>query len=78
MNDLQILILTLFLGLFGLLVNYLVKFFRSAVKSAEESQLHENDGSNEQSGQVIVDNMIRIRALVLYKIALHIQFMPQK
>jgi len=51
MNDLQILILTLFLGLFGLLVNYLVKFFRSAVKSAEESQLHENDGSNEQSGQ---------------------------
>ena len=76
MNDLQILILTLFLGLFGLLVNYLVKFFRSAVKSAEESQLHENDGSNEQSGQVIVDNIIRIRAKG--KITLHIQFMPQK
>ena len=38
MNDLQILILTLFLGLFLLLVNYLIKFFRSAAKSAEESQ----------------------------------------
>ena len=60
MNDLQILILTLFLGLFGLLVNYLVKFFRSAVKSAEESQVHENEDSNEQSRQVIADNMIKI------------------
>ena len=60
MNDLQILILTLFLGLFGLLVNYLVKFFRSAVKSAEESQVHENEDSNEQSRQVIADNMIMI------------------
>ena len=38
MNDLQILILTLFLGLFLLLVNYLIKFFRSAAKSAEDSQ----------------------------------------
>ena len=61
MNDLQILILTLFLGLFGLLVNYLVKFFRSAVKSAEETQVHENDGANEQSRQVIEDNIIKIR-----------------
>ena len=61
MNDLQILILTLFLGLFGLLVNYLVKFFRSAVKNAEESQVHENDGSNEQSRQVIAVNIIRNR-----------------
>ena len=42
MNDLQILILTLFIGLFGLLINYLVKFFRSAAKSAEESGVNGN------------------------------------
>ena len=80
MNDLQILILTLFLGLFGLLVNYLVKFFRSAVKNAEESQVHENDVSNEQSRQVIAVYITRKRKNERFigKITLNIQFMPQK
>ena len=52
MTDLQILILTLFLGLFVLLINYLVKFFRSAVKSVEENQTNETEDENEISKQV--------------------------
>jgi len=51
MTDLQILILTLFLGLFVLLINYLVKFFRSAVESVEENQANENGDTNEASKQ---------------------------
>lgn len=31
------------MGLFGLLINYLVKFFRSAAKSAEENRANENE-----------------------------------
>ena len=54
MTDLQILILTLFLGLFGLLINYLVKFFRSAVKSVEESKENENNDAIEVSNQAVV------------------------
>ena len=42
MNDLQILILTLFLGLFVLLISFLLKFFRSAAKSVEDNQAEEN------------------------------------
>ena len=47
MNDLQILILTLFFGLFILMINYLVKFFRSAAKNAEETRGVENESSAE-------------------------------
>ena len=47
MNDLQIVILTLFLGLFGLLVNYLLKFFRSAAKSTENIDAQEKDTSQQ-------------------------------
>ena len=54
MTDLQILILTLFLGLFGLLINYLVKFFRCAVKSVEESKENENSDAIEVSNQAVV------------------------
>ena len=52
MNDLQVVILTLFLGLFGMLVNYLLKFFRSAAKSAEEIDAQENDTSHDDIKQV--------------------------
>ena len=52
MNDLQVVILTLFLGLFGMLVNYLLKFFRSAAKSAEEFDAQENVTSHDDIKQV--------------------------
>ena len=52
MNDLQVLIMTLFFGLFGLLVNYLLKFFRSAAKSAEEIDGQDNDTSHDDLKQV--------------------------
>ena len=52
MNDLQVVIMTLFLGLFGLLVNYLLKFFRSAAKSAEEIDAQDNDNSHDDLKQV--------------------------
>ena len=58
MNDLQMLILTLFLGLFGLLINYLVKFFRSAAKTAEENQAQEAEISNDiNSKQVFLSTI---------------------
>ena len=53
MNDLQILILTLFMGLFGLLINYLVKFFRSAAKSVEETRANENEIDTAISSQQV-------------------------
>ena len=52
MNDLQVVIMTLFLGLFGLLVNYLLKFFRSAAESAEEIDAQDNDNSHDNLKQV--------------------------
>ena len=52
MNDLQVVIMTLFLGLFGLLVNYLLKFFRSAAKSDEEIDAQDNDNSHDDLKQV--------------------------
>ena len=54
MNDLQILILTLFIGLFGLLINYLVKFFRSAAKSAEETRANANETDTSHSNQQVI------------------------
>ena len=54
MNDLQVVILTLFLGLFGLLVNYLLKFFRSAAKSAEEDDAQENDTSQQDDLKQVI------------------------
>ena len=60
MTDLQILILTLFLGLFVLLINYLVKFFRSAVKSAEENQAIENVDKNQVNKQVRIFGRILV------------------
>ena len=52
MNDLQVVIMTLFLGLFGMLVNYLLKFFRSAAKSAEEIDAQDNNNSHDDLKQV--------------------------
>ena len=54
MNDLQILILTLFMGLFGLLINYLVKFFRSAAKSAEETRANANETDISHNNQQVI------------------------
>ena len=58
MNDLQILILTLFFGLFILLINYLVKFFRSAAKSAEENQALESESSLEGINKQVCNVLI--------------------
>ena len=59
LNDLQILVLTCFLGLFILLVNYLVKFFRSAAKSAEEQLDSEvNKSTDDGTVQQVAGNFL--------------------
>ena len=71
MNDLQILILTLFLGLFLLLANYLIKFFRSAAKSAEDSQAlldekSSDDGTFKQVRHNILNTLLADKFATCY------------